>query len=136
MAKNIKKPPITVVLDGTSLIPKIGSHTQKIPPITSVKDNRVNSAAGITLDPIEYKIRPKQTKIPCTANNDWFLLEEIMVEPLSININIDTIAQKRPAKATVVNLGVSFLHLKVTEKTENPSADINPNKRPNSEPFS
>ena len=70
MAKNIKKPPITVVLDGTSLIPKIGSHTQKIPPITSVKDNRVNSAAGITLDPIEYKIRPKQTKIPCTANND------------------------------------------------------------------
>ena len=59
-----------------------------------------------------------------------------MVEPLSINTNIDTIAQKRPAKATVVNLGVSFLHLKVTEKTENPRADINPNKRPNSEPFS
>ena len=104
--------------------------------ITSVKDNKVNSAAGIALDPIEYKIRPKQTKIPCTANKDWFLLEEIIVEPLSININIDTIAQKRPAKATVVNLGVSFLHLKVTEKTENPRADISPNKRPNSEPFS
>ena len=28
--------------------------------------------------------------------------------------------QKNPAKATVVNLGVSFLHLNVTEKTEKP----------------
>ena len=61
---------MTVLVDGTSLIPKIGNQTQKIPPTTSVKDNKVNSAAGIALDPIEYKIRPKQTKIPCTANKD------------------------------------------------------------------
>ena len=64
MAKKIKKPPITVVFDGTSFIPSIGSHTQKIPPITSVKDKSVSSAAGITLDPIEYRIKPKQTKVP------------------------------------------------------------------------
>ena len=57
-------------------MPKIGIHTQKIPPITSVKDNRVNSAAGIVLDPIEYKIKPKQTIVPCTANKPSFLLEE------------------------------------------------------------
>ena len=57
-----------VLLDGTSFIPNIGIHTQKIPPITSVRDKRVNSAAGITLDPIEYKIKPRQTKVPCTAN--------------------------------------------------------------------
>ena len=50
--------------DGTSLIPNNGNHTQKIPPITSVRDNKVSSAAGITLDPIEYKIKPKQTKVP------------------------------------------------------------------------
>ena len=49
---------------GISLIPNIGSHTQNIPPITSVKDNKVNSAAGIALDPIEYKINPKQTRVP------------------------------------------------------------------------
>ena len=56
-----------------------------------------------------------------------------MVEPLSININIDTIAQKRPAKATVVNLGVSFLHLNVTEKTENPKDEVNPKINPTRE---
>ena len=57
-----------MLLDGTSLIPNIGNQTQNIPPTTSVKDNRVNSAAGIALDPIEYKIKPKQTKVPCKEN--------------------------------------------------------------------
>ena len=44
--------------------------------------------------------------------------------------------QKKPAKATVVNFGVSFLHLKVTEKTEKPIEDVIPNISPNKEPFS
>ena len=57
-----------VLVDGTSLIPNKGNHTQKIPPITSVKDNKVNSAAGIALDPIEYNINPKQTNEPCKEN--------------------------------------------------------------------
>ena len=57
-----------VFVDGTSFIPRIGNHTQKIPPTTSVKDNKVNSAAGIALEPIEYKIKPKQTKVPCNEN--------------------------------------------------------------------
>ena len=59
-----KKPPIIVLVEGISLIPNKGSQTQKIPPITSVRESRVNSAAGIALDPIEYKIRPTQTKTP------------------------------------------------------------------------
>ena len=63
-----KKPPMIVLVDGTSLIPNIGNQTQKIPPTTSVKDNKVNSAAGIALDPIEYKIKPKQTNVPCKEN--------------------------------------------------------------------
>ena len=63
-----KKPPIIVLVDGTSFIPNIGNQTQKIPPTTSVKDNKVNSAAGIALDPIEYKIKPKQTNVPCKEN--------------------------------------------------------------------
>ena len=53
IAKKIKKPPMTVVFDGTSFIPSIGSQTQNIPPITSVNDSSVSSAAGITLEPIE-----------------------------------------------------------------------------------
>ena len=57
-----------VFVDGTSLMPNSGNQTQKIPPATSVKDNRVNSAAGIALDPIEYKINPKQTNVPCKEN--------------------------------------------------------------------
>ena len=57
-----------MLVDGISLIPNNGNHTQNIPPITSVKDNKVNSAAGIAFDPIEYKIKPKQTKVPCKEN--------------------------------------------------------------------
>ena len=38
--------------------------------------------------------------------------------------------QKKPAKATVVNFGVSFLHLRVTEKTEKPIEDVKPNTKP------
>ena len=57
-----------VLVEGTSLIPNKGNHTQNIPPTTSVKDSKVNSAAGIALDPIEYKIKPKQTNVPCKEN--------------------------------------------------------------------
>jgi len=63
-----------VLLVGISLIPSIGIHTQKIPPITSVKDKRVSSAAGIVLDPIEYKIKPKQTMFHVTQTNFHFCL--------------------------------------------------------------
>jgi len=66
---NRKNPPIMVLLDGTSLIPNKGNHTQKIPPITSVSESNVSSAAGIALDPIEYKIKPKETNVPCNENN-------------------------------------------------------------------
>ena len=64
-----KNPPIIVLVDSNSLIPKIGIHTQNMPPITSVNDNKVSSAAGIALDPIEYKINPIQTKVPCIENS-------------------------------------------------------------------
>ena len=57
-----------VLVVGTSLLPNNGNQTQKIPPTTSVKDNKVNSAAGIAFDPIEYKIKPKQTNVPCREN--------------------------------------------------------------------
>ena len=65
-----KNPPTIVFVDGISLIPKSGNQTQKIPPITSVKDNKVNSAAGMAFEPIEYKINPRHTRIPCNENND------------------------------------------------------------------
>ena len=63
-----KKPPIIVFVEGTSFIPKMGTHTQKIPPTTSINESKVSSAAGIALDPIEYKIKPIQTKVPCKEN--------------------------------------------------------------------
>ena len=119
-----------VLLDGTSFIPNIGIHTQKIPPIISVRDKRVNSAAGITLDPIEYKIKPRQTKVPCNANKLWFLLEDKKFKSFWIIITSENKQQNKPAKATVVNLGVSFLHLNETEKIENPTADAIPNNNP------
>ena len=119
-----------VLVDGISLIPNIGIHTQKIPPITSVKDKRVNSAAGIVLDPTEYKIKPKQTNVPCNANKLSFLLDDKKFKSFWIIITSENKQQNKPAKATVVNLGVSFLHLNETEKTENPNADARPNIKP------
>ena len=42
----------------------------------------------------------------------------------------EKITQKNPAKATVVNFGVSFLHLSDTEKTEKPIEAVRPNTNP------
>ena len=64
IAIKIKNPPIIVLFVGISLMPNNGNQTQKMPPIISVKESKVSSAAGITLDPIEYRIKPKQTKVP------------------------------------------------------------------------
>ena len=44
--------------------------------------------------------------------------------------------QNNPATATVVNLGVSFLHLKVTENTEKPMEEVIPKRNPIKEFFS
>ena len=116
-------------------MPNQGNHTQKIPPITSVSDKSVSSAAGIFFDPIEYKINPRQTNTPWVANNAWFLGEERKFRSLLISIIEEKNAQIRPAMATVVNLGVSFLHLKDTEKIENPRAAIRPKISPIIDPL-
>ena len=50
--------------------------------------------------------------------------------PLYRIIIVENIKQKKPAKATVVNFGVSFLHLKVTEKTEKPIEEVIPKINP------
>ena len=117
------------------MIPNQGNHTQNIPPITSVNDNSVSSAAGIFFDPIEYKINPIQTKDPWVANNAWFFGEERKFRSLLIRIIEENNAQIKPAMATVVNLGVSFLHLKDTEKMENPIAAIRPKISPTIDPL-
>ena len=44
--------------------------------------------------------------------------------------------QNNPAIATVVNFGVSFLHLKDTENTEKPIEEVSPKTKPNKEFFS
>ncbi len=119
-----------VLVVGISLIPNKGNHTQNIPPITSVKDNKVNSAAGIALDPIEYKINPKQTRVPCRENNELLKLDEKNTRSL-LKIIIDAkITQKKPAKAVVVNFGVSLRHLNETEKTEKPTDEVIPKTNP------
>ena len=119
-----------VLVDGTSLIPNNGSQTQKIPPTTSVKDNRVNSAAGIALDPIEYKIKPRHTNVPCVANKASFFPEDRNVKSFIMIITAEKKQQNKPAIATVVNFGVSFLHLKEIEKTEKPTEDAIPKTKP------
>jgi len=119
-----------VLAEGTSFIPNIGIHTQNIPPITSVKDNKVNSAAGIAFEPIEYKIKPKQTIVPCSENIELLKLVAKKTRLLDKIIIDAKIKQKSPAKATVVNFGVSFRHLKVTEKTENPIEEAIPKTNP------
>ena len=127
----MKKPPIMVPCEGISLIPKIGTHTQKIPPMTSVRDKRVSSAAGICLDPIEYKIKPRQTKVPCVAKRAWFFPDDKKLKSFNKIITPENTQQNKPAIATVVNFGVSFLHLNVIEKTAKPIEESIPKTRPN-----
>ena len=126
----MKNPPMTVLWEGISLIPKKGNQTQKIPPITSVKDKSVSSAAGICFDPIEYKIKPKHTKVPCVANSAWFFPVDKKFKSLIKIMTPENIQQNNPATATVVNFGVSFLHLSVIEKTAKPIEESNPKTRP------
>ena len=111
-------------------MPNSGNQTQKIPPITSVKESKVNSAAGIALDPIEYKIKPKQTNVPCKANKPSFFADEKKFKSFWRITTSENKQQNKPARATVVNLGVSFFHLNETEKIENPIADARPNIKP------
>jgi hypothetical protein len=54
---------------------------------------------------------------------------------IAINVN-ETITQNRPATATVVNFGVSFLHLNVTENIEKPIDEVIPKIKPIKELFS
>ena len=126
----IKNPPITVFVFGISLTPSQGSQTQNIPATTSVKESNVNSAAGILFDPIEYKIKPIHTNVPCVANNAWFFPEVKKFKSLKIIITAEKKQQNKPAIATVVNFGVSFLHLKDMEKTEKPIEDAIPKIKP------
>ena len=46
------------------------------------------------------------------------------------NLHLENKQQISPATATVVNLGVSFLHLRVTENIAKPKADTKPNIKP------
>ena len=64
------------------------------------------------------------------ANNASFLFEDKKFASLFKSITVENKKQNNPAIATVVNLGVCFLHLRLTEKIEKPSADTNPNIRP------
>ena len=107
-----------------------------MPPITSVNESNVSSAAGITFDPIENKINPIQTKVPCKENKKPLWLVEKKGRLLFKINKVATMKQKKPEKATVVNFGVSFFHLNDTEKTENPIDEVIPNTIPNKEFFS
>ena len=50
---------------------------------------------------------------------------------LFVRITIDAnIKQKKPAKAVVVNFGVSLRHLNVTENTAKPNDEVIPNTKP------
>ena len=48
---------------------------------------------------------------------------------------VATAKQKKPAKATVVNFGVSLFHLKLTENIEKPIEDVKPNISPSKDFF-
>ena len=74
--------------------------------------------------------------MPCVANRASFLLDDKKFKSLVKSIIAEKRKQNNPATATVVNLGVSFLHLKLTEKIEKPRAETRPNIKPANELFS
>ena len=129
-------PPIKVFVLGTSLIPNNGNQTQKIPPKTSVSERSVKSAAGKYFDFVEYKISPKQTKNPCSAESEVFFKDTSTVLSLNNKTKIETMTQKIAEMATVVNFGVFFLHLRETVNPAKPNDESNPLTKPNTVPVS
>ena len=75
-------------------------------------------------------IIPEQTKVPCKADKDEFLNVVKKLASLKIKTKKENDPQNNPATATVVNVGVFFLHFNETEKNENLSYKIllTPNK--------
>jgi hypothetical protein len=57
-----------------------------------------------------------------------------MFKSFEFKMNKETTTQNKPAIATVVNLGVFFFHLNVTEKIEKPTAEASPNNNPVKDP--
>ena len=136
MAITIIVPPIKVFKLGTSLIPKIGSQTQKIPPKTSVRERRVRSAAGKYLALAEYIIRAEQTKKPCNDESEVFLSDTKILISLKYKTKRDISAAKIPPIETVVNFGTFFFHLRETVKHANAEQEIKPLIKPNNVPVS
>ena len=81
-----------MLFDGVSLIPNIGIQTQKIPPIISVKDKRVNSAAGKDLDPMIIAYEPVWAigtgvnALPSQVEESHAMIWEILLELYDNNI--------------------------------------------------
>ena len=78
---------------------------------------------------------PEQTKVPCKADKDEFLNVVKKSVSLKIKTKKENVPQKKPATATVVNVGVFFFHLNETEKNEKPNADKSPTIKPNKVPI-
>ena len=116
------------------MIPNKGNQTQKIPPNTSVKESRVNSAAGKYFDLAEYNISPEQTKKPCNAESDELFNETKTLSLVNKITQRAKIEQNIPATATVVNLGVFFLHLRETVNPAKPNDESKPLISPNKVP--
>ena len=72
IAEQIIRPPIIVLVWGTSLIPSIGNHAQKIPPTTSKRESKVNYPESNCLEPILKSINPEATIHPWTTLNPIF----------------------------------------------------------------
>ena len=116
------------------MIPNKGNQTQKIPPNTSVRESRVNSAAGKYFDFAEYNISPEQTKKPCKAESDELFTETKTLSLVNKITQRAKIEQNIPATATVVNLGVFFLHLRETVNPAKPNDESKPLTSPNKVP--
>ena len=73
--------------------------------------------------------------MPCKADKEEFLNVVKKSVSLKIKTRKENVPQNNPATATVVNVGVFFLHLNETEKKEKPNADKSPTTKPNKVPI-
>ena len=73
--------------------------------------------------------------MPCKADKEEFLNVVKKLVSLKIKTRKENVPQNNPATATVVNVGVFFLHLNETEKKEKPNADRSPTTKPNKVPI-
>ena len=127
---DIKRIPPPNIVDFSIFSPR-NTHTQNGPNNTSVKANKFNSAAFITLDPNVYRAKPAPTWKTPISREIFISFEEIIIfNPKLRQIKIEINTPIRPENKTAGSISPDLPNLKDKVNIEKPNAEASADKFP------